>query len=239
MQVYDSSNITGKAEKEFQMQTYTGKSDLDKDDFLTLLVAKLTHQDPLNPMDDANFTGELAQFSQLEQLTQINEGIGGMSKTTVQQQMVSAASYIGKDIRAVGDNLSIHDDGSVSSLYYLLGDNATNVFANIFDKDGNIVRTIELGAQASGEHEYVWDGKDWKGEALPEGTYYVALAAEDEEGTPIITQTEVSGRVAAVTYSNGANYLRLDDGRIVAFDYVKEVVATNTVAETEDTTASE
>ncbi|MBU1003572.1 MAG: flagellar hook assembly protein FlgD [Proteobacteria bacterium] len=239
MQVYDSSHITGRAEQDFNMEKYTGKSEMDKTDFLTLLVAQLQHQDPLEPMDGDQFTGELAQFSQLEQLTQINEGIGGLSKTTAQQQMVNAASYIGKDVRAVGDNLSIHDDGSVSSLYYLLGDNATNVFANIFDKDGNIVRTVEMGAQASGEHEYVWDGKDWKGEKLTEGTYYVALAAEDAEGSPILTQTEVSGRVAGVMYDGGMHYLRLDDGRVVAFNYVKEVVAPNVVADDTGDTSSE
>ncbi|BBD08900.1 flagellar hook assembly protein FlgD [Desulfovibrio ferrophilus] len=240
MQVYDSSHITGKAEKEFQMETYTGKSELDKADFLTLLVAQLQHQDPMSPMDDQQFTAELAQFSQLEQLTQINEGIGGLSQTTAQQQMVNAASYIGKDVRAVGDSLSIHDDGSVSSLYYLLADNASNVFANIFDSNGNIVRTVEMGAQATGEHEYEWDGKDWKGDKLSEGTYYVALAAEDQEGSPILTQTEVSGRVEGVMYDGGVHYLRLEDGRVVAFNYVKEVVASNgTTSEEGDSSSGE
>lgn len=240
MQVYDSSHITGKAEKEFQMETYTGKSELDKQDFLTLLVAQLQHQDPMSPMDDQQFTAELAQFSQLEQLTQINSGIGGLSQTTAQQQMVNAASYIGKDVRAVGDSLSIDGEGAVSSLYYLLADNAANVFANIFDSNGNIVRTVELGAQATGEHEYVWDGEDWKGDKLPEGTYSVALAAEDKEGSAILTQTEVSGKVEGAMYSGGQHYLRLNDGRVVAFNYVKEVVAPNEAASDEsDTTTQE
>lgn len=241
MQVYDSSHITGKAEREFQMETYTGKSELDKEDFLTLLVAQLTHQDPMNPMDDQQFTAELAQFSQLEQLTQINEGVTGLSNTSAQEQMVSAANYIGKDVRAVGDNLSIREDGSVSNLFYLLAENATNVFANIFDSNGNIVRTVELGAQAAGEHEYEWDGEDWKGDELPEGTYYVALAAEDEDGAAILTQTEVAGRVSGVVYDGGMNYLKLDDGRVVAFDYVKEVVGSETAADSsgEDSESSE
>lgn len=234
MQVYDSSHITGRAEQEFQMQTYTGKSELDKEDFLTLLVAQLTHQDPMNPMDDQQFTAELAQFSQLEQLTQINEGVNGLSESSVQEQMVSAANYIGKDVRAVGDNLSIREDGSVSSLFYLLADNATNVFANIFDSNGNIVRTVDMGAQAAGEHEYEWDGKDWKGDELAEGTYYVALAAEDEEGAAILTQTEVAGRVSGVVYDGGLNYLKLDDGRVVAFNYVKEVVGDDAAGSTSE-----
>lgn len=226
MQLYEAGNIIGQAEKDFyNIEKYTGKSELDKEDFLTLLVTQMQNQDPLNPMDDKEFTAELAQFSSLEQLTQINQGVGALSETKAHQEMVSAASYIGKSVRAVGDNLSIHEDGSVSTLYYQLADNAQSVYMNIFDQNGNIVRTVQFGSQASGEHDFVWDGKDWKGQELPEGLYYVALAAEGEEGEAILTQTEVSGEVEAVQYANGYHYLRLSDGRVVAFEYVNEVVA--------------
>lgn len=239
MQVYDPQFI-GKAESEFyNMERYSGSSELDKEDFLTLLVAQLQHQDPMNPMDDKDFTAELAQFSQLEQLTSINEGIGGLSNETVQQRMVSATGYIGKEVRAVGDSLSIRDDGSISSMYYLLAENATQVYMNVFDDNGNIVRTLQLGAQAAGEHEYQWDGKDWKGAELPEGQYYVAMAAEDTEGSPILIQTEVSGLVEGVQLSGGQNYLRLDDGRVVAFNYVKEVVASSSGSSSQEGTGSE
>lgn len=226
MQVYDSGNIVGKAEKEFyNMKNYTGKSELGKEDFLTLLVAQLQHQDPLNPMDDKQFTSQLAQFSQLEQLTAINEGIGTLSENTMQQDMTSAASFIGRNVRAVGDGLSVREDGTVSTLYYLTADTAKKVYINIFDEGGNIIRTVNLGAQAEGEHEFQWDGKDWAGKEVPMGQYRVAMAAEGEEGDPIMIQTEVSGKVEGAVYSGGQHYLRLDDGRVVAFNYVKEVVA--------------
>ncbi|WP_461208784.1 flagellar hook assembly protein FlgD [Desulfocurvus sp. DL9XJH121] len=225
MQVYDAQFL-GQAEQDFNIKNYAS-SDLDKMDFLTLLVAQLQHQDPMNPMDDKDFTSELAQFSQLEQLTAINSGVSNLSEETMQQRMVTAASYIGKSVRAVGDNLSIHADGTVSSMYYLLGENAANVYMNIFDQNGNIVRTVQLGAQAAGEHEFEWDGQDWRGDDLAEGTYYVAMAAEDEQGSAILIQTEVSGKVEGVQYAGGHHYLRLEDGRVVAFDYVKEVVDGN------------
>lgn len=226
MQVYDASNIIGKAEKDlYDQERFTGSSELDKDDFLTLLVVQMQNQDPMNPMDDKQFTSELAQFSSLEQLTQINAGVTSLGETTAHQEMVNAASYIGKNIRAVGDNLSIHEDGTVSTMYYKLADNASDVYMNIFDANGNIVRTVNLGEQSSGEHEFQWDGQDWKGKDLPEGVYYVALAAESAEGDAILTQTEVSGEVVAVQYAGGYHYLRLSDGRVVAFQYVNEVVS--------------
>jgi len=226
MQVYEASNIIGKAEKElYNTEKFTGKSELDKEDFLTLLVVQMQNQDPMSPMDDKQFTAELAQFSSLEQLTQINQGVAGLGESTAHQEMVNAASYIGKNIRAVGDNLSIHDDGSVSTMYYQLADSASNVYMNIFDTNGNIVRTVQLGSQAAGEHDFQWDGQDWRGNALPEGLYYVAMAAEGENGDAILTQTEVSGEVEAVQYAGGNHYLRLTDGRVVAFQYVNEVVS--------------
>lgn len=239
MQLYEPSNIIGKAEKDlYNTERFTGKSQLDKEDFLTLLVVQLQNQDPLNPMDDKQFTSELAQFSSLEQLTQINQGVASLGETTAHQEMVNAASYIGKTIRAVGDNLSVHADGSVSTMYYKLADKAEKVYMNIFDQNGNIVRTVELGAQAAGEHEFQWDGKDWKGKALPEGVYYLAMAAEGESGSAILTQTEVAGVVSAVQYSGGYTYLRMTDGRTVAFQYVKEVVGTQAAPGGEDTGGS-
>lgn len=226
MQVYDNGNILGKAEKEFyNMKNYAGDSELDKEDFLTLLVAQLQHQDPLNPMDDKEFTSQLAQFSQLEQLTSINQGIGSLGEKSMQQDMTSAASFIGKNVRAVGDGLSVRDDGTVSTLFYLTADTAEKVYINIFDEGGNIIRTVQLGAQAAGEHEFQWDGKDWGGKTVPTGQYRVAMAAEGQDGNPILIQTEVTGQVEGALYSGGQNYLRLDDGRVVAFNFVKEVVA--------------
>jgi flagellar basal-body rod modification protein FlgD len=229
MQQYDAGNIIGRAESElYDTRKFTGKSELDKEDFLTLLVTQLQHQDPLNPMDDKEFTSQLAQFSNLEQLQSINKGVASLSQQTIHQEMVNAANFIGREVRALGDNLSIREDGSVSTMYYALKNEAQNVYMNIFDKDNNIIRTVQLGAQAAGEHEFQWDGKDWKGKELPEGLYYVALAAEGKDGEAIMTQTEVSGRVEGVQYSNGQNYLRLSDGRVVGFNFVKEVVESGT-----------
>lgn len=234
MQQYDAGNIIGRAERElYDTKKFTGKSELDKEDFLTLLVTQLQHQDPLNPMDDKEFTSQLAEFSNLEQLTQINQGVASLSQQTIHQEMVNASNFIGKEVRALGDNLSIHEDGSVSKLFYALKEEAKAVNMNIFDKDNNIVRTVSLGAQASGAHEFDWDGKDWKGKDLPEGLYYVALTAENADGQPILTQTEVSGRVEGVQYQNGQNYLRLSDGRVVGFNFVKEVVEASSTVEPE------
>ncbi|MDY7002156.1 MAG: flagellar hook assembly protein FlgD [Thermodesulfobacteriota bacterium] len=223
MLVYNPSFV-GQAESELYDSTrLTGKSELDKEDFLTLLVAQLANQDPLNPMENTDFTSQLAEFSSLEQLTNISGGIDSLAEGSARQDLMSAVDFIGKDVRAEGESLSI-EDGEISSMYFSLGEAATEVHINIFDENGNILRTEQLGSRAAGEHEYQWDGRNWAGEELPDGVYYVSMAAENSDGQPILTWTEVSGEVAGVQTYGTDIYLRLTDGRVVAFSNVTEVV---------------
>lgn len=238
MGTYTPSNIIGKAETDFYSTQTKGKSELGKDDFLTLLVAQLQHQDPLNPMDDKDMTSQLANFSSLEQLTGINEGIQSLNAQAGTQDMRTAVSYIGRDVRAAGDMVSV-TDGATSTVYYYLDATAESAYVNLYDVNGNIVRTEQLGGQQAGEHTYEWDGKDWAGKDAPDGLYYIYLTAADADGSAILTTTEVSGRVAAVQSYNGANYLRLTDGRIVSFNNVYEVVdpSAATTDETSDGTS--
>jgi len=223
MSSYSASNIIGRAETDFYTQQTYGDSELGKEDFLTLLVSQLQHQDPLNPMDDTDFTAQLAGFSSLEQLTSINEGIQSLTSQASTQDMRTAVSYIGRDVRAAGNSVSV-EDGAASTVYYYLDATATEAYVNLYDANGNIVRTVSLGSQQAGEHTFEWDGLDWAGKAAPDGLYYVFMSATDADGSAILTDTEVSGRVAAVQTYNGTNYLRLTDGRIVNFNNVYEVV---------------
>lgn len=214
------------------------KSTLGKDDFLTLLVAQLTYQDPLNPMEDKEFTGQMAQFSSLEQLTNINEGIESLNSSSGRNQMTEAVNFIGKSVRANGYNLS-KDDGAISKTFYSLGETVFNAYANIYDSAGQLVRTMELGSKQPGDYQLEWDGKDWGGKELPDGTYSVAIAAEGADGQPVYVQTDVSGRVSGVVQEAGQYYLRLDDGRYLNFLNVKEVVEPATVADTGDGTGDQ
>lgn len=239
MAAYNPSHIIGRAETDFYTTQTSGKSELGKEDFLLLLVTQLQHQDPLNPMDDKEFTAQLANFSSLEQLTSINQGIQSLTSQAGTQDMRTAVSYIGRDVRASGDMVSVAD-GKTSTVYYYLDGTADSVYVNLYDVNGNIVRTVQLGSRQAGEHTFEWDGQDWAGKTAPDGLYYVYLAAVDADGSPLLTATEVSGRVVAVQSYNGSNYLRLADGRIVKFDNVYEVVDPSAAgAETEPDAAGE
>ena len=85
----------------------TGKQGaLGKDAFLKLLVTQLQHQDPLNPLDDKEFIAQLAQFSSLEQMNNISEGITSLVKKTQEQDMLNSVNYIGKEVTASGHSVT-------------------------------------------------------------------------------------------------------------------------------------
>lgn len=213
------------------------KSTMDQDTFLTILVAQLTHQDPLNPMEDTEMTSQLAEFSSLEQLTNINDGITSLGKSMEHDDMLSAVSYIGKEIKAEGYRISL-DEGNASTIYYGFGEPVSGIKMNIYDAEGAIIRTVELGSKQAGSYQYEWDGKNEAGETMPDGLYGIGILGEDGEGKHVMVQTEISGRVDAVVNENGTQYLRLKDGRFINFLNVKEVVDPGSaeVAESEETT---
>jgi flagellar basal-body rod modification protein FlgD len=196
---------------------------LDQDAFLSILVAQLTHQDPLNPMEDTDMTSQLAQFSSLEQLTNINKGITTLNDTMNQNDILTAVSFIGKEVKAEGYKVSLNE-GNASTIYYGFGETVSSIKMNIYDEEGAIVRTVELGSKEAGTYQYSWDGKDENGNALPDGQYGVGILGEDLNGDYVMVQTEISGKVDGVVTENGTQYLRLEDGRFINMLNVKEVV---------------
>lgn len=216
------------------------KTSMDQDDFLTLLVAQLTHQDPLSPMEDTDMTSQLAEFSSLEQLTSINDNIMGLGDNMAQSDMLAAVSFIGKEVKAEGYKVSINE-GNVSTIYYGMGEPVSSITMNIYDNEGAIIRTVELGSKEAGSYQYEWDGKNEGGETMPDGVYGIGVLGEDVEGKPVMVQTEVSGQVDAVVNEAGTQYLRLKDGRFLSFLNVKEIVDPGAaeVAQAEDTTTED
>jgi flagellar basal-body rod modification protein FlgD len=206
-----------------------GDAELGKEDFLTLLVAQLQNQDPLNPMDDKEFTSQLAEFSSLEQLTNISEGIDSLNDSYEQQHALTAVSYIGTEVVAEGSEIS-KTNSSISTLYFDLEEAVSNCYVNLFDSSGNLVHTVELGSMTAGNYELTWDGLDYEGKELSNGVYTASMAAENADGEPVMVYTDVSGVVSGVVTEGDDLYLRLEDGRFVDFMSVTEVVGDTTAA---------
>lgn len=188
------------------------KTELGKEDFLTLLVAQLQHQDPLNPMKSTDFTGMLAQFSSLEQLFNINDKLETLNGTNNSQVPENLLDYIGKEIKS-DDNYFTLTNGRASGSSYTLGEKG-NVIISIFNQEGLEIRTVNMTNQEAGEFDFYFDGKDNNGYPVPDGKYSFTVLAFDNAGIPIEVNTGLSGLVTAITYQNGIPYLMVGDDLI-------------------------
>jgi flagellar basal-body rod modification protein FlgD len=202
----------------------TAKNDvLGKDAFLKLLVTQLQNQDPLNPLDDKEFIAQLAQFSSLEQMTNISSGINALTEKTGEQDMLNAVNYIGKEVTAEGSEMT-KGENYVTPVYFTLSGAASQVYANVYDANNNLVRTEKFTSMQAGEFAFTWDGKDYNGNAVNNGQYNVYFAAESPTGAAVLVDTEVSGTVTALEQGDGETFFRLSDGRKISFSDIKKVV---------------
>lgn len=186
---------------------------MGKDDFLRMLVAQLEAQDPLNPMESTDFTAQLAQFSSLEQLQNLNSALGDIGTAQKVQTNSQAVSFIGKTVSAVGDSVQVID-GSSQDLQFTLADNAAGTYITIYDQNGNYIRQIESGGLASGDQSVAWDGIDYLGGQVPDGVYTFEVSAMDKSGNSVEVTQFASGVVTGVNFEDGQAYLLIGDRKV-------------------------
>ena len=127
------------------------------DDFLKLLTTQLQNQDPLSPMDTAEFTNQLVMFSQVEQQLRGNDTLNKLLAMQTLNMTALGVSFIGKDVEVAGTSFQSTGAGSVSMSYDMPAD-ATKSTIRISDADGNTVYSQD-GDETAGHHDFVWDGK--------------------------------------------------------------------------------
>ena len=200
------------------------KKELGKEEFLTLLVAQLRHQDPLNPMESADFTAQLAQFSSLEQLFGMNDALTAIQETLGTQESGNVLDYIGKLVKT-NDSTVFIKDGNMESNAYTLEDEA-EVTIFVYDSKGVEVRRIYGGWKEAGQHDLSWDGKDNNGNLAGDGIYFFEVEAIDENGFVVSYDAYLTGEVTGVTYQNSIPYLMIGN-KLVAPENVIEVTKNN------------
>jgi flagellar basal-body rod modification protein FlgD len=203
-----------------QTQTSSTTKTLGKDDFLKLFVAQLRSQNPLNPMDNTEFTAQLAQFSSLEQLSNINTQLHDLLLFQNSLQNTLTNNLIGRQVKIPGNEIYLKENGEIS---YTLPEDVSKVKISIYDSGGGLVKEVNLGQQTSGEKSYVWDGTDNSGNRLPEGHYQVKVEALDDSGNPVNVSTMVYGTVTGITFDNNITYLIIDNTLKIQLSEIKEI----------------
>jgi len=189
--------------------------------FLILLTTQLQNQDPLDPMESAEFTNQLVQFSQVEQQILGNQKMDTLVQQTNSNQMGQSLSYIGKDVYFKGD--SVHFEGEPLKIGYAIDGESKSAKMRILDEDGQTIRVIDLEAKTT-NGSVVWDGKDDFGQmASTDKTYSVRCDALSANGDPIKTYTGVPAHVEGVETLDGVLFLALNGERRVEASTVLSV----------------
>jgi len=196
---------------------------LGKDDFLRLLVAKMEYQDPLNPQSDEDFIAQLAQFSSLEQMSNMSEALAESNQISyLQMQSLNnsmSANLIGKEVVASYDGVYFDGD-SDPQVSFTTDTYAAKLELTITDEAGNVVRRIRAEEVAPGQHTIEWDGRDDLGNTVSEGYYHVQANAYDANDVPFTPQTRLVGVVNSISYRDGSAFLHVNGSQISLGDIV-------------------
>lgn len=197
-------------------------STLDKEDFLQLLVTQLRHQDPLNPMDGTQFASQLAEFSGLEQLIQVNQGLSTQTQGDAMTQLALrtnlAASLIGHEVMGFGGQLSVTGSGQ-HSVMVDIGGSGGIASIEVFDELGNTVATRSLGAVTAGAQQELRFNLD----GVPPGAYRYQVTVLDENGSLVPVEHFTMGKVAGIFFDERGIGLRLESGLRVNLDDLAEI----------------
>ena len=213
----------------------TGSPDLGRDEFLQLLVAQLRNQDPTSPQDGHEFAAQLAQFSSVEQLTNIDASLSSQAELLTelagaltelqagQSQMASelagridlqaASGLIGQTVQVSNGAVAWSGEGSAPIALRLSGD-VREVTVTIRDAEGDVVRTLRADALAAGDHTLTWDGAQSDGSPAPAGTYTAEVSAVGTDGQAVDTTPVLTGTVDRLTVESDGVFLWIGDRRV-------------------------
>ncbi|MEW6569718.1 MAG: flagellar hook capping FlgD N-terminal domain-containing protein [Nitrospirota bacterium] len=193
---------------------------LGKDDFLKLLTVQLRFQNPLNPLDSTEFTTQLAQFSSLEQLNNMNTQLNDLLLYQKSLQNTLTTSLIGKKVKVSGNEFYLTGEAEVS---YTLPEDVSNVKISFYDSFGKLLREVETGYQTAGDKSYTWDGKDSNGNVVTDGNYSFKVEAFDASGNSLYVDSMVYGTVTGITFDNNTTYLIIDEKLSIQLSAIKEI----------------
>lgn len=172
--------------------------------FMTMLVAQMKNQDPTNPMDSAQMTSQLAQLSTVDGINQLNTTMSSLIATSQSSSAFQAANLIGRNVVVPGNQMTLAN-GSASFGVNLPGA-ADSVKVTITNPAGQVVRTMDLGANTAGSVNVNWDGKDGSGTPVQNGNYTFQVNATNGGQTVSGAEGTVSAQVSSISQT-GSNVM--------------------------------
>lgn len=215
---------------DFGLQNHTAptreiKKELGQADFLALLTTQLANQDPLTPVDNKEFISQMSQFASVDSLQSLVSKFDDLSNSLTSNQALQASSLVGRSVLIPGEKsyLMSGEQSRIAGQLNLDSD-TRNIRFEIKDNSGQVVRSIDVGSQESGDVDFIWDGKNNNGERMPPGNYSIAAYGQvggksEQLKTSIIAQVES----VSLGGTDGKVLLNLTGLGQVEFSEVKEI----------------
>lgn len=193
----------------------------DLTQFLTLLTTQLQNQDPLSPMDSAEFTNQLVAFAGVEQQINGNQKLDSLVALQLGNAFSSSLSYVGMDVSYLSSEMNFDGETPVK-ISYALDKQAITSKMRVYDEEGDVIFTKDV-SKNPGKNEAVWDGSLTNGGKAEPGTYEVKIDALDIDGKPISSSTVVTGRVRGIETQGGLVYLLVGERAVSVANVINAI----------------
>jgi flagellar basal-body rod modification protein FlgD len=202
--------------------TSSGSTTLGQADFLKLMTAQLANQDPFNPVDNTQMVAQMAQFSSVAGISQMNTTLSSIASKLGGTSATDALSYVGRTVLTEGATAYPRTSGGIAGAVEL-DKPATDVNVTISDANGVTLKTLSLGAQPAGTVSYDWDGTTNSGAAAGAGPYKVSVTAQDG-GTTVTSRNLVWAPVESISNpSSGSPTLSVTGLGSIAVSAVRQI----------------
>lgn len=190
-----------------------------QDRFLKLLVAQLNNQDPMNPMDNAQMTSQIAQINTVTGIQQLNETVKGLAGQFAAQQLMQGSAMVGRDVIVADNTLEFNGETMKGGGAFDLAGSAADVQVQVLDARNKEVGKIDLGALKAGRYNFEWEA----GETAGSGPFHFKVVATNGESA--VEATELSSdKVTAVSIDNGALAFQLSRGGTASYGSLKAIL---------------
>ena len=191
-----------------------------QDRFLKLLVAQLNNQDPMNPLDNAQMTSQIAQINTVTGIQQLNDTVKGLVSQFAAQQLMQGSAMVGRQVLVEGNTLALNSETNKATGAFDLAGSAASVKVQVLDATGKELGTVDMGALPAGRYNFAWDAAAYEGDSA--GLRFKVVAANGQ--APVAASALTIDTVSAISMDNGTLQMQLARGGMTTQSGIKAIL---------------